>query len=424
MIQTHAAARLGRVCSAMILLALAAGVAPPLCAAPLSLEAALERVIAAHPDLRSFAARERVLENDVALAALPPERRLGLEVENAVGGGDFNALKAAETTLTLAGVLERGGKREARRAMAAARLDELGPARAARQLDVLAETARRYLEVVAWQDRRPLAEAELAQRERMVSAARQRFTEGAAPEAMALRAEADLAEARAAVARARTAAAVAGQRLALMWGGPTGEPVEVVSLPAALPALPDLEDFRKRLPASPELARFATAARIGDARVRLAAAARRADLEWQVGLRHLAASGDLALVGGVSLALGVEQRGRLEESSARAELAGLELERRSTELQLESALLETWAQAGAAAERVATLESEVLPRLRKAADNAEKAYRAGALGFLEWADVRNAIGAAQLASLEARLEWRRAMIEIQRLTAEPVIAAR
>jgi cobalt-zinc-cadmium efflux system outer membrane protein len=393
-------------------------------AAPLTLEAALDRVIASHPDLRTFGPRAQVLENEALLAALPRENTLGLVVENAVGAGDLRGFDAAETTLTLAGVLERGGKREARRAMAAARLDELGVERAGVQFDILAETARRYLEVVAWQARQPLAEEQLAQRERMADAARQRFTQGAAPEAAALRAEADVAEARAALAGARIAAEVASRRLALMWGETAPAAIEVVAPPQELPALPDFPEFRKRLPAAPELARFATTERIRDARVRLAASARTADLEWQLGVRHFAASGDLALVGGVSMALGAARRGRLEESSARAELASLELERRSVEMQLEAALLEAWSQAGAAAMRVRTAEQEVLPRLRRAADNAEKAYRAGALGYLEWAEIRNAIDATRGASLDARLDWRRAMIEIQRLTAEPVVGAR
>jgi hypothetical protein len=46
------------------------------------------------------------------------------------------------------------------------------------------------------------------------------------------------------------------------------------------------------------------------------------------------------------------------------------------------------------------------------------------VGYLEWAEIRNAIEATRGAALDARLDWRRAMIEIQRLTAEPVVGAR
>jgi cobalt-zinc-cadmium efflux system outer membrane protein len=63
-----------------------------------------------------------------------------------------------------------------------------------------------------------------------------------------------------------------------------------------------------------------------------------------------------------------------------------------------------------------------LPKLREAAASAERAYTAGALSYVEWSEVQGSIRSALEAALEARLDWRRAMIEIQRLTAEPVIA--
>jgi cobalt-zinc-cadmium efflux system outer membrane protein len=65
----------------------------------------------------------------------------------------------------------------------------------------------------------------------------------------------------------------------------------------------------------------------------------------------------------------------------------------------------------------------MLPRLHKAVENAERAYAGGALSYAEWSEIQGALSGAQLAALEARLEWRRAMIEIQRLTAEPVVVS-
>ncbi len=393
-------------------------------AAPLTLDAALAKVIASHPELRGFALRSEALEAEGAVASLRPEMSLGLSIENALGSGDYRGFDSAESTLTLAGLIERGGKREARRAMAAARFDALGVERSAMQFDVLAETARRYLDVVGWQARQPLLEAELAQRERMAEAARKRFAIGAAPEAMALKAEADVAATKAALAATRGSTIAAARKLALMWSDRSGAVFAATPLPSAVPPLPAYEDFRKALPSSPELARFATESRIRDARVRLAVADASADIDWELGVRHLAGSGDVALVAGASIPLGVSRRAALERSAARAERAALELERESVEAQLEAALLEAWSRANSAVERVTALESEILPRLRKAAESAERAYVAGALTYVEWSEVQSAVRSAGEAALEAKLEWRRSMIEIQRLTAEPVITER
>ncbi|NBP08615.1 MAG: TolC family protein, partial [Gammaproteobacteria bacterium] len=295
--------------------------------------------------------------------------------------------------------------------------------RTAAQFDVLAETARRYLELVGWHSRLPLIEADLAQRERMAEAAHTRFRIGAAPEASALRAEAEVAAAKAAVAAGRVAAEVAARRLALMWGEEQTTALDVTPLPISLPELPEFSKFKNSLPASPDLARFASEARIQDARIRLATAGRVANVDWQLGLRHFADTDDLALVGGFSMPLGVSRRAELEASITRAERSALDLERQSFELQLQAALLDAWAQAGAATERVRAIDTVMLPRLHKAVENAERAYAGGALSYAEWSEIQGALSGAQLAALEARLEWRRAMIEIQRLTAEPVVVS-
>jgi cobalt-zinc-cadmium efflux system outer membrane protein len=391
-------------------------------AAPMTLDAAFGKVIASHPELRGFAFRSEIRQAELAAATLPPQMSLGVSVENAVGSGDYRGFDASETTLTLAGVIERGGKREARRAMAAARFDAVGIERSALQFDVLAETARRYLELVGWQARQPLLEAELAQRERMAESARKRFTIGAAPQTMALKAEADVAATRAALSASRTGAAVAARRLALMWNDRTGATIEAMPLPASLPPLPAFEEFRKALPGAPELTRFATERRIREARVRLAVAEGTADVDWELGVRYLAGTDDVALVAGARIPLGASRRAGYEQSIARAERAALEVERESLEAQLDAALLEAWSQANAAAEEVRALESEVLPKLREAAAGAERAYTAGALSYVEWSEVQGSVRSALEAALEAKLDWRRAMIEIQRLTAEPVIA--
>jgi cobalt-zinc-cadmium efflux system outer membrane protein len=64
------------------------------------------------------------------------------------------------------------------------------------------------------------------------------------------------------------------------------------------------------------------------------------------------------------------------------------------------------------------LRNEVLPRLERAAAQSERAYRAGALSYLEWAAVQTDITTSRFALLEARLGAQRALIELQRLTAD------
>lgn len=99
------------------------------------------------PDLRLADGQRAALTAEAERDALRPPLRVGAELENVFGTGPTRALDQAELTVTLAGVLERGGKLDARRTLAQARLDALAPQRALARLDVLAEVARRYLAI-------------------------------------------------------------------------------------------------------------------------------------------------------------------------------------------------------------------------------------------------------------------------------------
>jgi outer membrane protein, heavy metal efflux system len=66
-------------------------------------------------------------------------------------------------------------------------------------------------------------------------------------------------------------------------------------------------------------------------------------------------------------------------------------------------------------------QSEVLPKLRQAALAAEHAYRAGAISYLEWAQVQSETVDVREQQLAAAEDAQRALIEIRRLTGEPFV---
>lgn len=407
--------RLAALAAGLMVLAVATGAA----AQPFTLEDAHERVVQFHPDLRLFVPRREGLEADARAAALRPALEAQVDLENVLGSGPLQGTRSAELTLSLAGVLERGGKREARRALAAARIDALSVQRAATQLDLLAEATRRYVDVAALQAQRPLLAEDLAQRRRIAHAARQRFAAGAAPEASALAAEAGIAQAEARLATLDAQQATAWRRLSLLWGAPVdGAVPEVTPVPESAPALPTLAELTGRIAESPELLAFADEARIREARLRLAETEASPDADWSVGVRRLQDGSDTGLVAGFSLPLGTRRRAEPAIAAARAEREALGMQRESAALQLEAVAVDAWSQVESGALQADRLRTEVLPRLERAAAQSERAYRAGALSYLEWAAVQTDVTTSRLALLEARVATQRALIELQRLTAD------
>ena len=389
----------------------------------LTLDDAFTRVDQSHPDLRLIEGRRRVLSAELERANLPPGLSAGFGVENALGTGEASGFKQVEITLNLAGVLERGGKLDARRTLAQSRIDALAVQRETKRLDLLAEVARRYLAVNAAQEQHRIAEQDVAQRKRTVVGAKQRLDAGASPESVVLTAQAALARAEMERDRAVQRGVAARQHLAALWGERNPAFDVVAGNPFLLPDIAAFAELDALLASTPELARFADEQRIGEARMQLARSQATPDLDWQVGVRRLQATDDFALVGSVSMPLGSARRAQPELRAAEAELALVGIEREVQGLSLYSTLAEAHGRYLVSQLEVGRMQSDVLPKLARAESAAERAYRGGAISYLEWAQLQSERTNARKQQLEAALDAQRALIEIQRLTGQAFVAS-
>ena len=389
----------------------------------ISLDDAFARVADTHPDLRLFGSRRDGLSAELDRAALRPALVAGARVEYAFGTGEASGLQSAELTLTLASVLERGGKLDARRTLAQSRIDALAVERESRRLDLLAEVARRYLAMVAAQRQREIAHLDITQRQRTVAGARQRLQAGASPESVVLTAQAALARAELDQARAEQNLVAARQHLAALWGERDPDFEIPAADPTTLPNIADFNALSTLLDRTPELNQFVGERRIREARLQLARSEAAADLDWQVGVRRLQETDDTALVGSIAMPLGANRRAQPDIRAAEAELASLEIEREVKGLSLYSTLAEAHGRYRVAQVEVQRLQDDVLPKLAKAEGAAERAYRAGAVSYLEWAQLQSERTSTRKQQLDAALEAQRALIEIQRLTGEAFVAA-
>ncbi len=392
----------------------------------LDLETAFERVLERHPDLRVFAARERVFVAERESAALASPLRVGVDLENVLGTGALSGVSGAELGISLSSVFERGGKRQARIDLVTTQLGTLALQREARRLDLLAEVARRYLDWAAAGTEQVIAADDLAQREVTLAAAQRRVRAGASPRSVELAAQAALARAQLAVAQADAGAVSTWRRLAILWGdidataGGDALPAAAAD-PLSLPPIATLEELHRLLADSPDLGRFADEQRVREARLHMAQTQRTPDLDWQIGVRRLQAEGDWAVMAGVSIPLGSARRAEPAIRGAQAELEVLAMEREGNELALQATLVEAHGRYTNLALSVARHREDILPALARAADAAGQAFRAGALSHLEWAQLQSDIVEARRQQLAAAVAASQALVEIQRLTAQPFV---
>lgn len=390
----------------------------------LTLGAAFERVLGKHPQLGRIHYRKQALDAELESARQPQPLALEAELENAPGTGTASGLDRAEITLSLISVLERGGKRNARVTVAQERINVLAQEQEATRLDLLAEVARRYLDVLAAQTLDLIANEEVSQREHAVAAAKQRTEAGASPDSVRLAAIATAARGRLERERARGELLAARRRLGSLWGERAPSFDAVTGDLLTPPTVASFEAVAALVDRSPELRRFADEKRLREARLQLARTARSSDVEWRIGVRRLEDSQDWAAVAGVAVPIGTRTRAAPGIRAAQADLEELDLEQRAEELTLYATLVEAHAQLTAAASEVSLSAHEVLPALEQAGLAAERAYRAGALSYLEWAQVQADRTEARREQVAAALQAHRALIEIQRLTGESFLEPR
>lgn len=403
-------------------LSLPIGAAAP---APLSLRDAVTAALAHNPDLGSFEFEFRAADAVRAQAALRPAPSLDVTVENFAGTGEAQGLKSSETTVALSQIIELGGKRDSRVAVAGAARDALTTARQAAQLDVLAEVTRRFIAVAALQEQVRLNQraAELA--ERTLRASDLRVRAAKAPHVEFDRATISLERARLDERRARSELEAGRRSLAALWGANDavldGQPLSDIN--GDLRHLPQVEPFEAlmtRLESSPDFLRFASEERLREAELRLAASGRKPDVAFSGGLRRLQGTQDTALVASFSIPLFAGRRASsyIAEAAARRDAVGVQREAALIRARAELYRLYRAMQEEMAA--VESLDGTLAPRMEEALKETEYAFERGRYSYLELTDAQREYLDLQRARIDASAQVQLLVAEIERLTNAPL----
>lgn len=381
----------------------------------LSLEAAVDRALASNPSLSSLQFDERALAAESRQAGLIPNPELTISAEDAFGTGQRQALDDLQTTLSLSQVLERG-LRVRRVAVADARYDAFGTEQRAVRLDVAAETARRFVEVLGLQAKLALANEAVGLAEAAESAANDRVRSAKAPDAEVLRARADLARARLVAEDAEHELLTSRRRLSAQWGE-TGM-VDALEAAGDLLALPDtapLDQLEQRVGENPDLLRFNSLQDIRLAELRLQQ--QRTKPSWTVsaGVRHFARSDDVAGVASLTIPLSFRDRNSGNIAASEARVSQVETDRNAANVQIRTQLFAWLQELRHAHHVVETLQASVIPDSQRALEATRRAYQRGRYGYRELQLARSDVLAAREQLIEAATNAHRFAIEIDRL---------
>jgi outer membrane protein, heavy metal efflux system len=383
---------------------------------PLTLRAALEQALARNPQLQGFVFRLRAQEARATAAALRPAWELRAELENVAGTGDFSGTEAAEATFSLARIIELGDKRDRRIEAASAARELLETERAAAQLDVAAEVARRFIHVASDQEQLLLTRRATELAQETLSSARLRVQSARAPEVELNRARIALARAQIEQEHAEHELAASRRKLAAMWSDTEDRFGRIETDLFSLPALPGFQQLADTIPRSVDLARFTSEARLRDAELRIAQARTRSDITVSAGLRHLQAADDQAFVLGATLPLGARSRATSAIAEARALRELTDAERETHRVRVLAQLFEVYQELSHAVTEANTLRASVAPEMEAALRSTQYAFERGRYSYLEWTEAQRELIAVRRSLIEAAANAHLFQVEIERLT--------
>ncbi len=388
--------------------------------APLDLDEAVRRALAAHPALRAARLETRAAAARVRDAARRPAPSLSAELEDLGGRAGVDG---AQATLVLAQPLELGGDRSARAGAARATMALAEAGATALEREVAAEATEAFLD--AWLAEQRVARERAAEphTNEAVRAAGERLRAGAAPASE--RARAELFAALRAIERRRAEAARGGarRRLARTWGMDSldADSLALTAPPHTAPAAAEV--LLARLTVNPERRRAEAETEAAAWRVREARAARTADLDASAGVRRLPESGGTALVASISLPLPLWGRADGEVEAASAERDAVHLREEATARRLAQELRGALDELRAAEEAWETARGALSAAADEALTSVTAAYRSGRSGYPEIAESQRTRLEVEVVRAEALAALWRARTAVERLTGMPLEAA-
>jgi outer membrane protein, heavy metal efflux system len=383
--------------------------------AKLDWQGAARLTLEKNPSLVAFGYELAAQRGRITQAGLKPNPELALVIEDATGTGDFQSLDNSETTLSIGWILE-GSQRQARINTAQAANAKLIAERDVKRLDALANTARWYAKAMALQAMATQADDAVKIANDTLRYVERRIAAGKSPHVELARAKVELAQRKLAREDISHEQAITYKQLAAHWGESDVGFTQVTADIRMIPAILSYDELEKRIKQHPRYEVLLTHERWQESQIALARSQSKPVWRLSLGIKHLAATDDQALVAGVSVPLGVfdRQQGRITEARALAALS--RAEREAELINLSAAVFSLHQELNHSIHKLKTYSDDIIPALEKALKETQTAYETSGYSYQEWVAVQRELINAQDEHLNTALAAHLQSIEIERLT--------
>ena len=378
------------------------------------------------PELAGFAWETRAREARIVQAGRAPNPTVGVVAEDLRASGVRSDVAASEqavqpqTTVQLSQLIELGGKRAARQALAARTRDLAAWDYEAARIDVLTRVTHAFIDVIAAQQMVSLAAQTSQLVEQVQQSVSARVAAGVVSPIEETRADVALATVRLESHRARRLLDGSRLRLAAQWGGVDATFAAAVGDLTVAPALPAITELKIQLAENPDLARWTVEILQRQAALRAEESKRIPDLTLTAGYRRFPdlRSGAYLIGGSFPFPLFDRNEGAIRE--AESLLAKGYEERRAAGARVSTGLAEAYRALAVAHEEVSVLRTTVLPGARQTFEAVSEGYRLGKFGYLDVLDAQRTLIAASGQYLRALADYHKAVADVERLIGTPL----
>jgi cobalt-zinc-cadmium efflux system outer membrane protein len=388
----------------------------------ITLTDAVAKTLKGNPGLESYAYTLRAAEAERIQAGMQPNPELGLQFENVAGTGELRGLRSLETTLAISQIIELGDKRQKRMDRAMMDIGLIEADYEVKRLDIIAELARRFVNVVKGQMLLQVAENNLQQAMRTRDAVKVRVEAARAMRTELIKAEISISRAETALEHQDHELKSAKRSLAASWGEDQVNFTNASADLFNLPPVNDIEQLLNALKTSPDLQRYLNVGRLRETELALAHAGATPNARIGAGVRRLEAIDDQALMLTFSIGLPVNDRNQGNIEAARERLEQVESTESESYVEAQSLLFAAYQELQHSATESEKLNSTLIPAAEQIVTDYEKAYQTGRLSYLELVQAQNEFIELQADSINAAANYHLFLIEIERLTGTSLLA--
>jgi len=381
----------------------------------LTLSQAIEKTLLQSPEIKASIRTAEVYNARQQQAELGTNPTLTATAEDFLGSGEVSGLDAMQATLSLNFVLDRSlVSSRSQQAYAATSLAAVSTELT--RVDAAAETARRFINVLGIEAQ--LVEQRLALQlsEQSLATVKQAVTAGRRHAGDLYRAKTVVSKAKLAIEDNEHELKVARHLLAARWGSSSPDFHRLEGDPTKLPDPKSWPNILNSLDQSPLKEKFLSEERLAQSTLVLEQSKSRKPLEYQVGIRHLGVSDDVAFVAGVSVPLGWRNQNQGNIKAAEKEFEVIEARQAAITVELRARLFELYQNLQQSLHRSDVLENDIIPNLVEAYELTQVAFEQGRYNYQELQSLQRELLETKRQLIRTNVQAHFQVIEIERLT--------